>query len=181
MSRPPLARESVLDAFESILIDKGERFATLDATAKAAGVSKGGLLYHFASKDALATGMLERLDALVREDVDAIASAPEGPVAYFLRSSITSGTPVDRAIVAATRLAQGGDAASNAALRGIRRQWAELIRPHVADPSALDLVLLVSDGLYYNAALDGDGVAGPVPQGEALNALIALVERAARP
>lgn len=50
MPRPPLAREKVLDAFEAILIDDGERAATLEATAKAAGVSKGGLLYHFRSK-----------------------------------------------------------------------------------------------------------------------------------
>ena len=60
MSRPPVARESVLDAFEAILIDRGERFATMDATAKAAGVSKGGLLYHFGSKQALADGLLAR-------------------------------------------------------------------------------------------------------------------------
>ena len=57
MSRPPHARESVLDAFEAILIDEGERAATMDATARAAGVSKGGLLYHFASKDALESGV----------------------------------------------------------------------------------------------------------------------------
>ncbi|WP_337479241.1 TetR family transcriptional regulator [Microbacterium yannicii] len=50
MSRPPLAREKVLDAFERILIDEGERAATMDAAARAAGVSKGGLLYHFASR-----------------------------------------------------------------------------------------------------------------------------------
>ena len=40
MPRPPLAREKVLDAFEAILIEEGERAATLEATAKAAGVSK---------------------------------------------------------------------------------------------------------------------------------------------
>ncbi|MES2867584.1 MAG: TetR family transcriptional regulator, partial [Actinomycetota bacterium] len=64
MARPPLARERVLDAFEEILISSGERTATLDATAKAAAVSKGGLLYHFASKDDLADGMIERLKRL---------------------------------------------------------------------------------------------------------------------
>lgn len=180
MSRPPTARENVLDAFESILIDKGERFATMDATATAAGVSKGGLLYHFASKQALEAGLLERLDRLVQKDLDDIATAAEGPVAYFLRSSTKRGTPVDRAIVAATRLGQGGDAVANAALRVIRRQWAELIRPHVRDAVALDLVMLVSDGLYYNAAMDGSGVAGPVPQDAELDALIALVKRATR-
>jgi AcrR family transcriptional regulator len=53
----------VLDAFERLLIDEGERAATMDAAARAAGVSKGGLLYHFASKDALEGALIDRLDA----------------------------------------------------------------------------------------------------------------------
>ena len=58
MARPPHARERVLDAFEALLIAEGERVATLDATAKRAGVSKGGLLYHFATKEELANAMI---------------------------------------------------------------------------------------------------------------------------
>jgi len=34
---------------------------TLDAVAKEAGVSKGGLLYHFPSKDALIEGLIENM------------------------------------------------------------------------------------------------------------------------
>ena len=34
---------------------------TLDAVAKEAGVSKGGLLYHFPNKDALVQGMVEHM------------------------------------------------------------------------------------------------------------------------
>ena len=88
MARPPRARESVLDAFEQLLVDEGERAATMDATARTAGVSKGGLLYHFASKDALEQALLERLDTLVDDDLDAMASSPDGPVAFFLRTSV---------------------------------------------------------------------------------------------
>jgi AcrR family transcriptional regulator len=39
MARKPVAREAVLDAFESLLIEVGERAATLDAVARSAGVS----------------------------------------------------------------------------------------------------------------------------------------------
>ncbi len=86
MSRPPLAREKVLDAFEAILVDDGERAATMDATARSAGVSKGGLLYHFASKELLEAGLIERLRALVEDDVAAMSSYPGGPIAHYLRS-----------------------------------------------------------------------------------------------
>ena len=179
MSRPPRARDSVLDAFESILIDEGERAATMDATARAAGVSKGGLLYHLGSKEALETGLLDRLSVLVDEDIAAIRSAPEGPVAYFLRSSVMQNDPLDRAVIAASRLAQGGNAAAGAALREIRDRWEDAIRPHTKDQTSLDLVMLVSDGLYFNNALDGGAIPGPVPRGAELDALIALVREAA--
>ncbi|MCR2763595.1 TetR/AcrR family transcriptional regulator [Microbacterium sp. zg.B48] len=179
MSRPPRARQSVLDAFETILIDAGERAATLEATARAAGVSKGGLLYHFASKDALAAGVIERLRALVDADVAAIGSAPEGPIAYFLRSSALENDPLDRALIAVSRLAQGGHTPASAALREVRAEWGEAMRPHAKDAASFDLIMLISDGLYYNNALKGDGIAGPIPRGAAMDDLIALVERAA--
>lgn len=177
MSRPPLAREKVLDAFEAILIADGERAATMDATARAAGVSKGGLLYHFSSKESLEAGLIERLNRLVDDDIAAIEAAEEGAVAYFLRSSAMENDPLDRVLIAVSRLAQGGSAAAGEALRAVRRGWSDAIRPHVGDDAAHDLVLLVSDGLYFNNALSGGGIAQPVPTGPSMDALIALVER----
>lgn len=180
MSRPPHAREIVLDAYESLLIGEGERAATMDATAKAAGVSKGGLLYHFASKDALEAGVIERLDALVDADIEAMTSATEGPIAYFLRTSVMENDPLDRAILSTSRLAQGGNASASAALRRIRERWGDALRPHTHNAASLDLVMLVSDGLYFNNALEGGNIPGPVPRGSEMDALIALVEASAR-
>lgn len=170
----------MLDAFERILIEEGERAATLDATAKAAGVSKGGLLYHFGSKEALESGLIERLASLVDADVAAMASAKEGPIAYFLRSSAMENDPLDRAVLATSRLAQGGSSAATEALRGIRDRWAEALRGDTVDEAALHLVMLVSDGLYFNNTLSGGAIPGPVPRGDAMDALVDLVEQAAR-
>lgn len=173
----------MLDAFETLLIEEGERAATLDATARTAGVSKGGLLYHFASRDDLVTGLLERMGTLAQQDLERMASAPDGPVAYFLRTSVMEDADLDRALVAASRVAQGGSATASEALRSVREEWASALRPHVRDQTALDLVMLVSDGLYYNNALDtagaeGSSLAGPVPGGNDLEKLIALVQNA---
>jgi AcrR family transcriptional regulator len=175
MSRPPRARESVLDAFESILIDEGERAATMDATARAAGVSKGGLLYHFGSKDALEGALVERMETLAEDDIAHLATSPEGIVAAFLRTSLNSGSPLDRAIVAVARLAQNGNASASEGLRRIRVIWEDALRPHTRDEAALQLVLLTGDGLYFNSVLDLNAVPGPVPEGADLDALVALV------
>ena len=170
----------MLDAYERILISDGERAATLDAVASAAGVSKGGLLYHFASKDDLAAGMVQRFTGLSDEDVSRMEQAPEGPVAYYVRTSVMEDDALDRALIAVTRLAQGGSMPASEALRESRRRWAETIRPHVDDDSALDLVMLVSDGLYFNNSLLGSGddprrFGGFVPSDTALTRLVERV------
>ena len=178
MPRPPLAREKVLDAFEAILIDEGERAAPLEAPAKTAGVSKGGLLYHFRSKDDLEAGLLERLDHLTTLDLERMRTADEGPVAYYVRTSVMEDDALDRALIATTRLAQGGSTAASDMLRETRRRWAETIRPHVRDTASLDLVMLVSDGLYFNNSLDVHGPERLVPRSDELAELITLVLKA---
>jgi len=178
MSRPPHARNKVLDAFERVLIAEGERAATLETVAREAGVSKGGLLYHFGSREALEEGLYARLRTLAAEDVEAVRTAPQGPISYFISTSADVGLPLDRAITSVGRLAHGGNAHAIAELAAVRSSWADVLRPHVRDDAALDLVMLVSDGIYVNSALMND-LPGPVPQGPALEALIAVVERAA--
>lgn len=68
---PQPARERLLDAAERLVLETGAGHLTLDAVAKFAGVSKGGLLYHFPSKDSLLEAMLARY----LEDVDARVAA----------------------------------------------------------------------------------------------------------
>ncbi len=178
MPRPPHARERVLDAYESILVSDGERAATLDAVAKAAGVSKGGLLYHFASKDDLLAGLAARLQELIEIDVERMLQAPEGPVAYYIRTSVMEDDNLDRSLAATARLAQGGSAAAAEALRRGRQRWADTIRPHVRDEADLDMIMLLSDGLYFNNLLGVDGHdTGFVPTGARLERLIDLVQR----
>jgi len=74
------ARTRILDAAEAIVRARGVSGLTLDAAAKQAGVSKGGLLYHFGSKEALITGLLGRMAEWMAADFEAcVATQPEGP------------------------------------------------------------------------------------------------------
>src|SRR5690606_32459404 len=107
MPPAPAARAKVLHAFAELLVTSGERSATLDAVAERAGVSKGGLLYHFPTRDALVDGLVDHLHALIAADVAVMTSAPEGPVAYLLRSSLETGGELDLAFRGVSQLAQG--------------------------------------------------------------------------
>src|SRR3712207_29462 len=74
------ARTRILDAAEAIVRTRGVSGLTLEAAAREAGVSKGGLLYHFASKETLLAAMLKRLADFVAEDfVLAMERQPPGP------------------------------------------------------------------------------------------------------
>ncbi|MFF9562893.1 TetR family transcriptional regulator [Leifsonia sp. NPDC014704] len=152
-SAPVSARDRVLDAFEELLAEQSERAATLDAVAARAGVSKGGLLYHFASKEALAAGVLDRFAALIDEDVAAMRAAPDGPVDYFLRTSIPTDSRFERAIVAIARLAQAADPQARDALARAQRRWLEVLQEAVGDPLVARTIMLIGDGMYYNTAL----------------------------
>jgi len=77
---PADARTRILDAAERIVHARGVSGLTLDAAAREAGVSKGGLLYHFGSKEALLVGLMERLAAFMGSEFDnGVQQQPEGP------------------------------------------------------------------------------------------------------
>ncbi|WP_431281365.1 TetR/AcrR family transcriptional regulator [Humitalea sp. 24SJ18S-53] len=89
------ARTRILDAAEAIVQARGVPALTLEAAARDAGVSKGGLLYHFASKQALLIGLMQRLAQFVSLEIQAgIEAEPPGPhrvaracLAWFLNDN----------------------------------------------------------------------------------------------
>jgi AcrR family transcriptional regulator len=147
------ARDRVLDAYETLLIEHGAAAVTLDAVSAAAGVSKGGLLYHFASKEALAGGLLDRLRERSAADAAAIRAAPDGAVAYHVRTSAPGGAVpggITRTYLAVLRLADGTAAgrAVRDALAVVDTDAYAALRDELHDPVLAWLAQLVGDGLY---------------------------------
>jgi AcrR family transcriptional regulator len=175
MPRKPIARDAVLDAFEAVLIEEGERAATLDAVARRAGVSKGGLLYHFPNKEAMIGSLLERLDRLAEAEIGAMKSAPEGAASYFIKSSLWADTPMDRVFVAATRLAEVAHEETRRRFAGIQQQWLDVLAEEIG-PDLAKAVRYMGDGLYFNAMFEsGHGEDTSRRQAD-VEALLAAVE-----
>lgn len=73
-------RGALLDAAERVVLRDGAGQLTMDAVAAEAGVSKGGVLYAFPSKDALIDALFNRAFAAMDEIGDAfLASAGDTP------------------------------------------------------------------------------------------------------
>lgn len=86
----PSSRERILDAAEELVREVGAGRLTLDAVAERAGLSKGGLLYNFPSKDALLQGMLERMIAGSSAERDALRGELAGRRNAEVRAAIAA-------------------------------------------------------------------------------------------
>ncbi|THJ68640.1 TetR family transcriptional regulator [Arthrobacter echini] len=173
------SRERILDSFESALIRDGERAATMDAVAAAAAVSKGGLLYHFPSKEALVAGLADRLRHLADLDRDAMRADPEGAARYYVRTSIFEDSALDRALVSMARLAQQGHPTAKASLAEIQDRWLDALEAELGNRTTALAVKLLGDGLYYDAAFFASAGSARTAAGE-IGALLDVVDLVVR-
>ena len=153
------ARTRILDAAERIVHARGVSGLTLEAAAREAGVSKGGLLYHFASKEALVTGMLERLAAFVGVQFEAnVARQPEGPgrvarayIAWaFGESDCSPGAEQHDRTAAVFLAAFHHDPALLDPMRAVMAQMKAALLADGIPPGAAMTILTATDGLFMS-------------------------------
>lgn len=173
MARPS-QREVILDAFQDLIVDVGAGNVTLDDTAARAGVSKGGLLYHFPSKSDLFAGLCARLAEAIDIAIDEAPGDPAGLVRWYLSAATDVAVGEDTlwlALFAATHAVDEDVAAILGDL------FARYSTPLAALPTVLgEHVRLVGDGLYFNAL-----VGGPLPDPDHLEQITASLVRSVAP
>ncbi len=145
-------RDRILGAVRALLVRGGPDAVTLDAAAAEAGVSKGGLLYHFPTKASLFVGVLAQMRDRVVADM-AARTADRDPVTAFLEY----GVPVDDedafavALIAAVHHGQAADPEIRALLVDGFRAWEAPMLAAVADPVRAEIIRLVGNGIYLSA------------------------------
>ncbi len=165
-------RASLLAAADEVVRRDGVANLTLERVAAEAGVSKGGLLYHFATKQELVVALLD--DTLVRAD-DSLRelTASDEPGAFarayleFVRSGEHRESGARQGIFASAALDEGELAPAQKQFAA----WQErLVRDDGIDPTAALLARVVGDGLWL---IDLFGLAPP--SDDQRSALIDLV------
>lgn len=171
-------RSEILTAYRQIVLDQGERAATLDAVARTAGVSKGGLLYHFPTKDALLRGLCARFAELVDDDLREMDASPYGPAEWYVRTSIDTSSELEATMSALVRLAPTDDALVRTELRSGRARWHERIVDELGDPQLAAVVVLLGDGIAYNSEIAGGrDIADPFTSTDTVEGALALIGR----
>lgn len=161
MSRRPHAYAKVLDAAAAVLVERSAAAFTLDAVAARAQVSKGGLMYHFPSKEALLTALVARAVAAVDDALTAAASSSE-PGAFtraYLDITIPDKPPTGHHdgpgdVVAALAAAVAVDPRLLTPLRDAYARWQDRLEHDGLDPAAATTVRLAVDGWWLAALLD---------------------------
>lgn len=83
-------RDLILRAASMIVHEEGVEKLTLEAVAKKAGVSKGGLLYHFPNKEELISAMIEKLSRDYVTELSERVEQDAGPHGKWTRAYIES-------------------------------------------------------------------------------------------
>lgn len=78
--RRTIDRDQILDAAEQIVAKQGASGLTIDAVARAVGITKGGVQYSFSTKDALIEAMFERWGRAYDDLFHSIAGDDPEPV-----------------------------------------------------------------------------------------------------
>ncbi|MEK6346841.1 MAG: TetR/AcrR family transcriptional regulator [Burkholderia sp.] len=155
---PAHVRSQLLSAAADIATELGVHAVTLDAVAERAGVSKGGLQYHFRSKqalfDALFAQTLERFELQMRTRIDGDPHPQGANARAYLHAAMAEAAPAastNLLRVLVSSMMTDPDA---------RERWAapmrEIARP---DPLPLDaaarlmICRLAADGMWISELL----------------------------
>lgn len=149
-------KQRILEGAGRVVIERGVAGLTLEAVAEAAGLSKGGLLYHYASKEALLAAMVEHLVAVTEQrigDHQAVDPGPGGWTRGYIRACAVDDVPAhDPAGRLGVALLAAG--ATNPGLTDVLRTrqaaWRARLRDDGIDPLAAQVARLAADGLWLN-------------------------------
>lgn len=176
----------MLDAAARVVLRDSVSRLTLDAVAREAGVSKGGLLYHFPSKRDLIASMVEYQavgrferelrDRLERPDSEAGSWVRAYTDATFNPKDERRDLPFRAGLLAAA----ANDPELLETLRARYREYQERTENDGIDPALATIVRLASDGLWFLELLGLPATNGERRE-DVLNTLLKLTRNRSGP
>jgi AcrR family transcriptional regulator len=172
-------RGRILGAAVGLVGREGVSGLTIERVAEEAGISKGGVFYHFPKKEALIEGMIGRaLEDADREIVRLAASEEEEVVGGFARAyaRATFGQKGNLDVSGGLLAAVANDPDLLEPLRARYGVWQDRLLHDGIDPATATLVRLAADGLWF---ADLFGFAAPEGRlrEELLAALMSLTDK----
>jgi AcrR family transcriptional regulator len=154
---PGPARDRILEAAERVVAEVGAARLTLDVVAQAAGVSKGGLLYHFPSKESLLGALAQRYVQSMEQCIEAAKSGiSEQDQSRDLKAcilGILGSDPRSKAMGAALLATAANDLTLLEVIRERLAAYNQELAASSADFARAAIVTLAIDGLMMRESL----------------------------
>jgi AcrR family transcriptional regulator len=158
MTRAEDTRERILFGAEEVVLRDGVAHLTLESAAAEAEISKGGVLYHFPSRAALVTAMVQRLSSQFDADLEQEGGWSGQPGAFtraYLEANFGPSSEVpgsrERRLGAAVIAGVASDTELLEPLRERFVAWQHALQADGLPPAAASLVRLAADGLWFTA------------------------------
>ena len=151
-------KQRLLETANRIVQRDGAARLTLDAVAAEAGVSKGGLLYHFKTKRDLLDAMLEGWLEEFAAEIDAAREGRPFAHGYVKASDMSGWAAAERATEFGLLAAMVDQPGTLERVRARYAAWQEQLAGEAADPVEATVARLAADGLWLNDLL---GLAPP--------------------
>ncbi|MES5098852.1 TetR/AcrR family transcriptional regulator [Agrobacterium sp. BA1120] len=161
--QPDVVRRNLMDCTARLAAEQGFSAVSVQAVASAAGVTKGGLFHHFASKQALLEAVLGDLLAKLDDDIDALISQDCEDYGCFTRAYVNAFFDDQGRESYAQWSAISVALISEPSLRQLWESWfsGRLTRHKKTDDHLnLELVRLAIDGLWLADLVSEKGHAG---------------------
>jgi AcrR family transcriptional regulator len=165
--QPEQVRRALLDCAAQIAAEQGAQAITIQAVAERAGVTKGGLLHHFDSKQALLAAVFaDLLDQMDREIDRSMAQDPKAQGRFtraYIKACFGDRLLGTRSLWAALSVA----IVSEPALRALWTAWLDRRMAHHGetdgDPHFV-VIRLAADGIWLADTMEKDGGLNRYPQ-----------------
>ncbi|MBC8102662.1 MAG: TetR/AcrR family transcriptional regulator [Cytophagales bacterium] len=148
-------RDSILLAASKVVQQSGAEALTLEAVAQAAGISKGGLLYHFPNKEALLKAMVAEMIALFNTEIASELAAEDGPeTGRWLRAYVRATLTEDSEFDAVTQGLFAAFASNPDLLTPAREAaalWQAQAQSDGLDPGLAATIRLAADGFWLSS------------------------------
>jgi AcrR family transcriptional regulator len=188
--KPP-TRDLILNAAERVVLRDGVMRLTLEAVAREATLSKGGVLYHFATKEALIQAMLSRLIQYCEHEIEAHRqhdAEPGGWTRAYVRRKFApvlsypgeADFPRSKEVGAGIIVAATTTPSLLDPLRERFRTWQQAIESDGIDAARATVVRLAVDGLWLAELLGLWSPSAELRQ-QVLNELIRLTQERRQP
>ena len=154
------SKNRILDAAERIVLRDGPGHLTLDAVAAETSLSKGGVLYHFATKDDLIRGMITRLidqfegemAQLLEQDTDPAGRQTRAYLNALVDPPVAPPEQSER-ICAALLAAAAHNPSLLEPVQDRVRSWQTRMVEDGLDPVMATIIRLACDGLWMTELL----------------------------